>query len=51
MFETIELNHADLTNLASYIADYIAEEQSRGNKTVDKHMIDSAIDAFLGGAK
>ena len=42
-------NQADIAALAAYIADYIAEESSRGN-AVDKYMVENAIDAFLGGA-
>jgi hypothetical protein len=37
--------------LAGYIADYIMEEQSRGNTTVDKFMVLEAIEAFEGGAR
>lgn len=44
------LNQADIAALAAYIADYIAEESSRGNAVVDKYMVEDAIDAFLGGA-
>lgn len=37
--------------LASYIADYIAEEFERGNIHVDERMVLDAIDAFMGGAR
>jgi hypothetical protein len=37
--------------LAQYIADYVMEEQARGNTTVDKWMIADAIDAYEGGAE
>jgi len=41
---------AALMGLASYIADYIAEEQARGN-TIDKWVIANAIEAYEGGAR
>jgi hypothetical protein len=38
--------------LAKYIADYVMEEQSRGNLEVDKYMIMDAISAYYkGGAR
>jgi hypothetical protein len=37
--------------LAKYIADYVMEEQSRGNLEVDKYMIMDAISAYKGGAR
>ena len=37
--------------LAKYIADYVMEEQTRGNTTVDKYMIMDAMSAFIGGAR
>ena len=36
---------------AKYIADYVMEEQARGNTTVDKYMIMDAMSAFIGGAR
>ena len=39
-----------LMRLAGYIADYIAEEQDRGN-TIDKWVIANAIEAYEGGAE
>jgi len=36
---------------AAYIADYIMEEQARGNTTVDKWMVMDAISAYKGGAR
>jgi hypothetical protein len=47
--EEITLNQADIARLSAYIADYIAEESTRGN-AVDKYMVEDAIDAFIGGA-
>jgi hypothetical protein len=41
---------AALMGLASYIADYITEEQARGN-TIDKWVIANAIEAYEGGAR
>jgi hypothetical protein len=41
---------AALMGLASYIADYIAEEQARGS-TIDKWVIANAIEAYEGGAR
>ncbi len=37
--------------LSKYIADYVMEEQARGNLEVDKYMIMDAISAFQGGAR
>jgi hypothetical protein len=37
--------------LAKYIADYVMEEQSRGNLEVDKYMIMDAMSAYQGGAR
>ena len=42
---------AALMGLASYIADYIMEEQARGNTTIDKWMVADAIEAYEGGAR
>ena len=41
----------DLEALAKYIADYVMEEQSRGNIEVDKYMIMDAMSAYIGGAR
>jgi hypothetical protein len=38
-------------SLAAYIADYVMEEQSRGNTDIDKWMVADAIEAYLGGAR
>ena len=40
----------DRQALSHYVAEYVMEEQARGNTTVDSYMIRDAIDAFLGGA-
>lgn len=37
--------------LAKYIADYVMEEQSRGNIEVHKYMIMDAMSAYKGGAR
>jgi len=37
--------------LASYIADYIAEEKALGITEVDTYMILNAINAYFGGAR
>jgi len=37
--------------LAQYIANYVMEEMTRGNTTVDRWMILDAINAFEGGAR
>ena len=37
--------------LAKYIADYIMEEQTRGNTVVDKWMVLEAMESFEGGAR
>ena len=37
--------------LAAYIADYVMEEQARGNTDIDKWMVSDAIEAYLGGAR
>ena len=37
--------------LAKYIADYVMEEQSRGNIEVHKYMIMDAMSAYIGGAR
>ena len=39
----------DRQALAAFIAEYVMDEQGRGNTTVDSYMIRDAIDAFLGG--
>jgi hypothetical protein len=44
-------NDALKLELAKYVADYVMEEQERGNLEVDKWMISDAFDAFLGGAR
>mgnify|MGYP001371982398 CR=1 FL=1 len=38
------------TTLEAYIADYIMEEQSRGNVAIDRWMVSDAIKAWKGGA-
>jgi hypothetical protein len=48
-FDTKEIAREQF-RLASYIADYIAEEISRGKKEIDKWVIWNAIDAYDGGA-
>ena len=35
---------------AQYIADYLMEEQARGNTTIDKWVVLDAIQAYEGGA-
>jgi hypothetical protein len=47
----VELNNTQRLSLAAYIADYIMEEQARGNTTVDKWMVSDAIEAYMGGAR
>ena len=47
----VELNDVQRLSLAAYIADYIMEEQARGNTTVDKWMVSDAIEAYMGGAR
>jgi hypothetical protein len=42
--------HITRPTLAQYIADYIAEEQARGN-TIDRWVIAQAIEAYEGGAQ
>ena len=42
---------AETEALAKYIADYVMEEQSRGNIEVDKYMIMDAMSAYIGGAR
>lgn len=37
--------------LSAFIADYVMEEQSRGNIEIDSYMIFDAIEAFNGGAR
>lgn len=52
--EKVFSNHrarVERMRLASYIADYVMEEQSRGNLEVDKWMIADALDAYEGGTK
>jgi len=49
--QELVLNDNLKLELAKYVADYVMEEQSRGNLEVDKWMISDAFDAFLGGAK
>ena len=41
----------DRMALASYLVDYILEEQSRGNVCIDKWMVSDAIEAWQGGAR
>jgi hypothetical protein len=45
------MSDTEKQRLAQYIADYIMEEQSRGNTTVDKFMVLDALQAFEGGAR
>ena len=40
----------EMQALAAYVADYIREEQARGNVEIDSYMIRDAIDAYFGGA-
>lgn len=40
----------EMQALAAYVADYIMEEQARGNVEIDKYMVRDAIDAYFGGA-
>lgn len=42
---------AETEALSKYIADYVMEEQSRGNLEVDKYMIMDAMSAYQGGAR
>jgi hypothetical protein len=37
--------------LAKYIADYIMEEQERGNVDIDKWVVLEAMESFEGGAR
>ena len=39
-----------IQELAAYVADYLTEEQARGNVEIDSYMIRDAIDAYFGGA-
>lgn len=38
----------EMQALAAYVADYIMEEQARGNVEIDKWMVRDAIDAYFG---
>jgi hypothetical protein len=49
--EEIMEAHITRRTLAQYIADYIMEEQARGNTTIDKWMVADAIEAYEGGAQ
>ena len=48
---TDKKSDSDRMALASYLVDYIFEEQSRGNACIDKWMISDAIEAWQGGAR
>ena len=39
-----------IQELAAYVADYLTEEQARGNAEIDKYLVRDAIDAYFGGA-
>ena len=49
--EHLSLSEKGRLNLASYLVDYILEEQSRGNVCIDKWMVSDAIEAWQGGAR
>ena len=49
--KTFRRLQAETEALAKYIADYVMEEQSRGNLEVDKYMIMDAMSAYIGGAR
>lgn len=51
IIEPVRINDVQRLSLAAYIADYIMEEQARGNTTVDKWMVSDAIEAYMGGAR
>ena len=40
----------EMQALAAYVADYIMEEQARGNVEIDRYMVRDAMDAYFGGA-
>jgi len=40
----------EMQALAAYVADYIMEEQARGNVEIDRYMVRDAFDAYFGGA-
>jgi hypothetical protein len=50
-FDAFKKLQIETESFASYIADYVMEEQARGNVEVDKYMIMDAISAYKGGAK
>ncbi len=37
----------EMQALAAYVADYIMEEQARGNVEIDKYMVRDAFDAYF----
>lgn len=43
------MNDWELQALAVFVADYITEEQARGNIEIDKYMVRDAIDAYFNG--
>ena len=52
--EGVFTRHQERVNqlaLAAYIADYVMEEQARGNLEVDQWMISDAMEAYKGGAR
>jgi hypothetical protein len=49
--ETFHRLQAETDSLARYIADYVMEEQARGNTNVDRYMIMDAMSAYIGGAR
>lgn len=48
--DTIKRDPEQQTPMEAYIADYIMEEQARGNVAVDRWMVSDAIEAWKGGA-
>lgn len=50
-FDAFKKLQVETESFAKYIADYVMEEQARGNVEVDKHMIMDAISAYKGSAK
>jgi hypothetical protein len=47
----LKMSDTQRLSLAAYIADYVMEEQARGNTDIDKWMVSDAIEAYLGGAR
>jgi hypothetical protein len=47
----LKMSDTHRLELAAYIADYVMEEQARGNTDIDKWMVSDAIEAYLGGAR